>query len=83
VPAFVDPAQKPAAVDIVEQIVAEEIAKARFLKTTTTWQETEVMLTREFNPVFLGDQSVEETVAAVKEEFDELLEKHQELLEQG
>jgi ABC-type glycerol-3-phosphate transport system substrate-binding protein len=83
VPAFIDRSQKPTAVDIVEQIVAEEIAGARFLKTTTTWQETEVMLTREFNPVYLGDQSVDDTIATVKQEFDELLEKHQEILAQG
>lgn len=82
-PSFIDRTQKPEGVDVVEQIVAEQIASARFLRTTTTWQETEVMLTRDFSPVYLGDQSVEDTVSRVKRNFDELLEKHQELLSQG
>ncbi len=60
--------------------MAEEIASARFLKTTTTWQETQVMMTRDFDPMYLGDQSVADTVATVKRNFDDLLEKHQELL---
>lgn len=83
VPSFVDRAQKPTGVDVVEQIVAEQIASARFLKTTTTWQETQVMMTRDFDPLYLGDQSVEDTIATVKRNFDELLEKHQELLGEG
>lgn len=80
VPGFIDRAVPPASVDIVEQIVAEEIANARFFRTTTTWQETEVMLTQEWNPVFLGDTSVEDAVANITPKFDDLLEKHQELI---
>lgn len=80
VPAFIDPTAPPASVDRVEQIVAEQGVEARFYRTTTTWQETQVMLTRDFNPVFLGQQTVEETVEKVKPAWDELLEKHQQLL---
>jgi multiple sugar transport system substrate-binding protein len=80
VPAFVDPSVPPQNVAVVEQILANSVAQSRFLRTTTTWQETEVMLTQEFNPVFLGQQSVEETISRVKPKFDELLEKHQELI---
>jgi hypothetical protein len=50
--------------------------------TTTTWQETTVMLTRDFSPVFLGKQSVEAVVGKVKPQFDKLLKEHQEILEQ-
>ena len=81
VPAFIDPQEPPEHVDVVEQILNEDIASARFLKTTTTWQETEVMLQQEFNPVYLGEISVEETIERVVPRFNELLEKHQELLE--
>ncbi len=80
VPAFVDPSAPPEHVDVVESILANEISKSRFLETTTTWQETEVMLTQDFNPIFLGDQSVEDVVANVVPKFNDLLERHQELL---
>ena len=80
VPAFVDPSAPPANVGVVERIVAEQGVEARFYRTTTTWQETQVMLTRDFTPVFLGEQGVEDTVAKVKPQWDRLLEKHQQLL---
>lgn len=76
VPAFVDRTQPPKSVDIVETLDG----KARFLRTTTTWQETEVMMTQNFDQVYLGQKSVRDTVAAVKPKFDDLLKKHQELL---
>jgi len=80
VPSFIDPAAPPENVAVVEGILANEMAQSRFLQTTTTWQETEVMLTQDFNPIFLGEQTVEEVVANVKPKFDDLLERHQELL---
>jgi len=80
VPAFIEPNVPPAGVAAVERIVGEQGVEARFYRTTTTWQETQVMLTRDFNPVFLGQQTVEETVDKVKPQWDELLEKHQRLL---
>jgi multiple sugar transport system substrate-binding protein len=82
VSAFVDPTQPPEHVATVEGILTNTLAKTRFFRTTTTWQETEVMLTQEFNPVFLGQASVAETIAKVKPKFDELLQKHQQLLGQ-
>jgi hypothetical protein len=39
------------------------------------------MMGRDFSPVFLGKQSVEEVVDKVKPQFDELLQEHQEILE--
>jgi hypothetical protein len=39
------------------------------------------MLSRDFSPVFLGKQSVRDTIANVKPQFDELLQEHQEILE--
>lgn len=83
VPAFIDPGQPPEHVDIVADILNEDIAESRFLRTTTTWQETEVMLAQEFNPIFLGQESVEDVVARIKPRFDELLARHQELIAQG
>ncbi len=80
VPAFKVPDAPPNNVDITEQILTDKVAKARFLKTTTTWQETEVMLTQEFNPVYLLQQSSRETIAKVKPKFDELLKRHQDLV---
>ncbi len=80
VPAFKVPDAPPNNVDITEQILTDKVAKARFTKTTTTWQETEVMLTQEFNPVYLLQQSPRETIARVKPKFDELLKRHQDLV---
>ncbi|MDQ3539854.1 MAG: sugar ABC transporter substrate-binding protein [Chloroflexota bacterium] len=80
VPAFIDPTAPPENVAVVEGILANDMAQSRFLQTTTTWQETEVMLTQDFNPIFLGEQTVEEVVENVKPKFDDLLERHQELL---
>lgn len=80
VPAFAAPDAPPQNVGLVEAILTGQVGEARFFKTTTTWQETAVMLTQTFNPLFLGDRDVEETIARVKPEFDELLEKHQDLL---
>jgi multiple sugar transport system substrate-binding protein len=77
VSAFKVPDAPPKNVDAVEQILAKN---ARFLRTTTTWQEIEVMLTQTFNPVFLGQQSVKDTITQVKPKFDELLKKHQEII---
>jgi multiple sugar transport system substrate-binding protein len=79
VPAFKVPNEPPANVDVVEKILLGNAGKTRFYKTTTTWQETQVMLTRDFHPIYLGQQSVQETVAKVKPQFDQLLKKHQEL----
>lgn len=74
---FSNPGVKPERVDVVEKILSGSIAKTRFYRTTTTWQETEVMLTQEFNPIFLGQRSVDEMVTRVKPKFDDLLKKHQ------
>jgi len=80
VPAFVNPSLPPEHVEMVEQILNGEIAEVRPFKTTTTWQEIVVMLTRDFVPILLGEQSPEDIVANVKPKFDQLLERHQELL---
>lgn len=82
VPAFVDPSLPPENVSVVERVLTGEIAEARPFETTTTWQEIVIMLTRDFVPLWLGEQSVDDVVANVKPQFDELLERHQELLEQ-
>ena len=79
VPAFKVPDAPPKNVDVVEQVLNND-KMARFLKTTTTWQETEVMLTQEFNPVYLLQQSPRDTVAKVKPKFDDFLKRHQDLL---
>ncbi len=79
VPAFKAPDQPPKNVDVVEKILSQSAGTVRFFKTMPTWQETQVMLTREFNPIYLGQQSVQQIVASVKPKFDELLKKHQEL----
>jgi multiple sugar transport system substrate-binding protein len=77
VSAYIDPALPPKNATIVEGIDAQ----ARFLKTTTTWQEIEVMMMQDFaSQLFLGQKSVKDTVAAVKPKFDALLKKHQDLL---
>lgn len=80
VPAFIDRSLAPENVDTVAGILTNELAQSRFYRTTTTWQEIAVMMTQEFNPVYLGQQSVEETVARVAPKFNELLAKHQSLL---
>lgn len=79
VPAFKVPDAPPKNVDITEQILNND-KMVRFLKTTTTWQETEVMLTQEFNPVYLLQQSPKDIIAKVKPKFDDLLKKHQDLV---
>jgi len=80
VPAFVDPSLPPEHVDIVERVLTNEIAEARPFKTTTTWQEIVVMLTRDFVPILLGERTPDEIVADVVPKFNDLLERHQELL---
>ena len=80
-PAFEDPGAPPPNDSIVQDILTNKIAEAKSFKTTTTWQETTVMLGRDFSPVFLGKQSVRDTVEKVKPQFDELLQEHQEILE--
>jgi multiple sugar transport system substrate-binding protein len=72
----------PQNVDVVQKILLSDIGETRPFVTTTTWQETTVMLTRDFSPVFLGKQSVEAVVGKVKPQFDKLLKEHQEILEQ-
>jgi multiple sugar transport system substrate-binding protein len=72
----------PQNVDVVQKILVSDIGETRPFVTTTTWQETTVMLTRDFSPVFLGKQSVDAVVRKVKPQFDKLLEEHQEILEQ-
>jgi multiple sugar transport system substrate-binding protein len=81
VPAFEDPDAPPPNDSIVQDILTNTIAEARSFETTTTWQETSVMLSRDFSPVFLGKQSVQDTIAKVKPQFDDLLQEHQEILE--
>jgi len=77
VSAYIDATLPPKNAPIVEGLDA----KARFLRTTTTWQETEVMLGQEFSSqLFLGQKSVKEIVTTVKPKFDALLKKHQDLL---
>jgi ABC-type glycerol-3-phosphate transport system substrate-binding protein len=82
VPAFTNPGVKPENVAVVQKILAGDVGTVRFYRTTTTWQETEVMLMQEFNPIFLGQLSVNDMVAKVKPKFDDLLKKHQGLLNQ-
>lgn len=81
VPAFVDPSLPPEHVAMVEQILTGEIAEVRPFNTTTTWQEIVIMLTRDFVPILLGEQTPDEIVADVVPKFNELLERHQELLD--
>jgi multiple sugar transport system substrate-binding protein len=81
VPAFVDPSQPPEHVEMVERILTGEVAAVRPFKSTTTWQEIVVMLTRDFVPILLGEQTPEEIVENVVPQFNDLLERHQELLE--
>jgi hypothetical protein len=71
----------PQNVDVVQKILVSDIGETRPFVTTTTWQETTVMLTRDFSPMFLGKQSVDAVVSKVKPQFDELLKEHQEILE--
>lgn len=80
VPTFEKP--PPQNVDVVQTILTSGIGETRPFVTTTTWQETTVMLGRDFSPMFLGKQSVEETVDKVTPQFNELLSEHQEILEQ-
>ncbi|MBO0794045.1 MAG: sugar ABC transporter substrate-binding protein [Ktedonobacteraceae bacterium] len=77
VSSIANPSLKPEHVDVVQKILSGQIAKTRFYRTTTTWQETEVMLTQEFSPIFLGQRSIDDMVARVKPKFDDLLKKHQ------
>jgi ABC-type glycerol-3-phosphate transport system substrate-binding protein len=79
---FVGSSLKPTHIDTVVKILSNSIAKTRFYRTTTTWQETEVMLTQEFSPIFLGQRSVDQMVASVKPKFDDLLKKHQSIVNQ-
>lgn len=83
VPAFVDPSVPPQNVGVVEQVLDGALpgVSARFYRTTTTWQETSVMLRQELSPVYAGERSVEEMVERVVPRFNELLEQHQENLQ--
>jgi multiple sugar transport system substrate-binding protein len=81
VPAFEDPKAAPEDESLIAAVLDGKIAEVRPFLTTTTWQEIAVMLERDFNPVFLGQQSVQETIDKVVPQFNELLQKHQELLE--
>ena len=67
----------PQNVDVVQKILVSDIGEARPFVTTTTWQETTVMLARDFSPVFLGKQSVDAVVRKVKPQFDKLLAENQ------
>jgi multiple sugar transport system substrate-binding protein len=81
--AFLQPGAPLANIQLFQKILDGSIpnAQAHFFRTTTTWQETEVMFTQEFNPVFLGLHSVEQVVATVKPKFDTLLKEHQSLIQ--
>ena len=80
--AFLQPNAPIANIQLFQKLLAGSVpnAKARFYRTTTTWQETTVMLTQEFIPIFLGLHSVEQIVATVKPKFDALLQEHQSLI---
>lgn len=80
--AFLQPNAPIANIQLFQKILAGSIpnAKGRFYRTTTTWQETEVMFRQEFSPIFLGLHSVEQIVATVKPKFDVLLQRHQSLI---
>lgn len=79
--AFKEQKAPPASPGVVDAILSGKAGSARPYKTTATWQEISVMLGRDFTPVFLGKQSVDETVAKVKPQFDQLLQRGQRLLE--
>jgi multiple sugar transport system substrate-binding protein len=81
--AFLQPNAPMANIQLFQKILAGSIpnAKGQFFRTTTTWQETEVMFTQEFSPIFLGLHSVEQIVATVKPKFDALLQEHQSLIQ--
>jgi multiple sugar transport system substrate-binding protein len=81
VEAFESSETSPQNVALVRRVLNGEVGESRSYETTATWQEITVMLTRDFNPVFLGRQSVEETVKKVVPEFDRLLAEHQKLME--
>jgi multiple sugar transport system substrate-binding protein len=80
-PTFIKTENAPANAGLVEKVLDSKVGKSRPFATTTTWQETEVMLLRDFSPVFLGKQSVDATMDKVVPEFNKLLERHQQLLE--
>jgi multiple sugar transport system substrate-binding protein len=73
----------PKSREVIAGVLDGTIAKARPYKTTTTWQETVIMLSRDFTPVYLGRQTVDQTVAKVMPQFDKLLERHQKLVERS
>lgn len=83
-PTFVDTESAPENANVVEKLLAGELeAEAHSIRVTTTWQEMNVMLRREFSPLFLGKQSVQEVVDKVKPKFDAFLREHQKTLEAG
>jgi multiple sugar transport system substrate-binding protein len=80
-PTFEKTKNAPGNAGLVEKVLDSKVGKSRPFATTTTWQETNVMLLRDFSPVFLGKQSVDDTMGKVVPEFNQLLERHQQLLQ--
>lgn len=85
VPAFEDPQLPPENVETVRKILTDEVtgATATPFRLFTTWQEMSNMWARDFAPVFLGQQSLEEALDKVVPQFNELLQEHQELVARG
>ncbi len=52
VPAIVNPAVPPKSIDTVQQVLDDKIAKTRFYKTTTTWQESVADTVAKVKPKF-------------------------------
>jgi len=69
---------------VVQRILNSEVGETRPYRATSTWQETDVMLTQELVPaVFLGKPSIDEAVASIKPKFDRLLARHKEIEERA
>jgi multiple sugar transport system substrate-binding protein len=74
----------PENAEIVQQVLNSEVGKTLPFRSTSTWQETDVMLTQELVPaVFLGKPGLQEAVQKVTPKFDALLQRHKDIESRG
>jgi multiple sugar transport system substrate-binding protein len=74
----------PANASIVQEVLNSKLGKTLPFRSTSTWQETDVMLTQELVPaVFLGKPGLQQAVQKVKPKFDALLKRHKDIESRG
>lgn len=76
VDSFINASEEPESIELV----SEAAKAARPLVTTTNWQEADKMMVRELDRIWFNNEPVEDVLEDIDEEFQELLDEHQETI---